>query len=133
VVPLESYGESQKIIRAKINDREGTFLFDSGGGVTTITPEFATEIGRKPWRKIVGFRMTGQRLDMARRDDVMLEIAGTREDLSIVGVFETILIPKRFSGSHLDEVSDQRLCFARRFLRGCWLPINGRGSRGMKV
>jgi hypothetical protein len=41
VVPLESYGESQTIIQAKINGREGAFLFDSGGGVTNVTPEFA--------------------------------------------------------------------------------------------
>src|ERR1700733_9921549 len=41
VVPLESYGESQKIIRAKINGREGVFLFDSGGGITNVPPKFA--------------------------------------------------------------------------------------------
>jgi hypothetical protein len=102
VVPLESYGESQKIIRAKINGREGTFLFDSGGGVTTVTPEFAREIGRKPWGKIVGFRMTGQRVDLARCDDVMLDIAGMREHLPIIGVFDLMsLLPpgaSRFDG-----------------------------------
>ncbi len=94
VVPLESYGESQKIIHAKINGREGAFLFDSGGGVTNVTPEFAENIGRKPWGKIVGFRMTGQRLDMARCDDALLEIAGMREQLPIIGVFDlTSLLP----------------------------------------
>ena len=94
VVPLESYGESQKIIRAKINGREGTFLFDSGGGVTTVTPDFAEAIGRKPWGKIVGFRMTGQRMDLARCDDVMLEIAGMRAHLPIVGMVDLMsLLP----------------------------------------
>jgi hypothetical protein len=103
VVPLESYGESQKVIHAKINDREGTFLFDSGGGVTTITPEFATEIGRKPWGKIVGFRMTGQRLDLARCDNVTLDLAGMREDLPIIGVFDLMsLLPP--GASKLDGV-----------------------------
>jgi hypothetical protein len=103
VVPLESYGESQKILRAKINGREGAFLFDSGGGVTTVTPEFAEEIGRKPWGKIVGFRMTGQRADMARCDDVMLETAGMREHLPIIGVFDLMsLLPP--GASKLDGV-----------------------------
>jgi hypothetical protein len=93
-VPLESYGGSQKIIHAKINGREGVFLFDSGGGVINVTPEFAENIGRKPWGKIVGFRMTGQRLDMARCDDVILEIAGIREHLPIIGVFDLMsLLP----------------------------------------
>jgi hypothetical protein len=94
VVPLESYGESQKIIHAKINGREGTFLFDSGGGITNVTPKFAEEIGRKPWGKIVGFRMTGQRVDMARCDDVTLEIAGMRVHLPIIGIFDLMsLLP----------------------------------------
>src|ERR1700678_3889767 len=94
VVPLESYGESQKIIHAKINGREGTFFFDSGGGITNVTPKFAEEIGRKPWGKIVGFRMTGQRVDMARCDDVTLEIAGMRVHLPIIGIFDLMsLLP----------------------------------------
>ena len=94
VIPLESYGGSHKVIHAKINGREGVFLFDSGGGFTNVTPEFAEEIGRKPWGKIVGFRMTGQRIDMARCDDVTLEIAGNSEQLSIIGIFDLMsLIP----------------------------------------
>ena len=88
VVPLESYDESQKIIRATINGREGVFLFDSGGGVTLVTPEFAEAIGRKPWGKIVAYRMTGQRVDMARCEDVTLDIAGLRQHLPIIGVFD---------------------------------------------
>jgi hypothetical protein len=69
-------------------------LFDSGGGVTTISPEFAAEIGRKPWGKIVGFRMTGQRMDLERCDDVKLEVAGMRTDLAMVGVFDLMhLLP----------------------------------------
>jgi hypothetical protein len=94
VIPLESYGESPKTIRAKINGREGVFLFDTGGGATNITPEFAEAIGSKPWGKIVGFRMTGQRLDVARCDNVTLEIAGNQERLAIIGIFDLMgLLP----------------------------------------
>jgi len=94
LVPLENYGETQKVVRARINGREGVFLFDSGGGVTTVTPEFAAQIGRKPWGKIVGFRMTAQRMDMERCDDVTLEIAGAREHLLTTGVFDLMsLLP----------------------------------------
>jgi len=94
VIPLERYGESQKVIRAKIDGREGIFLFDSGGGVTNFTPQFAEEIGRKPWGKLVGFRMTGQRIDTARCDDVTLEIAGNSVRLPIIGIFDLMsLVP----------------------------------------
>jgi aspartyl protease len=93
-VSLDNYLGSQRVIRAKMNGQDGVFLFDSGGGVTNITPEFAQKIGRKPWGKIVGFRMTGQRVDMARCDDVTLEIGEHTERLSIVGVFDLMsLIP----------------------------------------
>jgi Aspartyl protease len=103
VVPLESYGETQEVIRAKINGREGVFLFDSGCGVTSVTPEFAAEIDRKPWGKIVGFRMTGQRMDLERCDDVVLEIAGTRKNLLTVGVFDLMsLLPA--GASKLDGI-----------------------------
>ena len=94
VIGLETYGGSQKVIHAKINGREGVFLFDSGGGVSNITPEFAALICRKPWGRIVGFRMTGQRIDMARCDAVSLEIAGNPLHLSVIGIFDLMsLVP----------------------------------------
>jgi len=93
-VALNSYLGSQRVIRAKMNGQEGVFLFDSGGGITNITPEFAQKIGRKPWGKIVGFRMTGQRIEMARCDDVTLEIGDNTQRLPIIGVFDLMsLIP----------------------------------------
>jgi hypothetical protein len=93
-ISLDSYIGSHRVIRAKMNGQDGVFLFDSGGGITNITPEFAQKIGRKPWGKIVGFRMTGQRIDMARCDDVTLEIDQNTARLSIIGVFDLMsLIP----------------------------------------
>lgn len=93
-ISLDSYIGSHRVIRAKMNGQDGVFLFDSGGGITNITPEFAQKIGRKPWGKIVGFRMTGQRVDMARCDDVTFEIGEHTERLSIIGVFDLMsLIP----------------------------------------
>jgi predicted aspartyl protease len=93
-IPLDSYIGSHRVIRAKMNGQDGVFLFDSGGGITNVTPEFAQKIGRKPWGKIVGFRMTGQRIEMARCDDVTFEIGGDTERLSVIGVFDLMsLIP----------------------------------------
>ena len=35
-------------IQATIGGKPGTFLFDTGGGVTNISPDFAKSIGCKP-------------------------------------------------------------------------------------
>jgi hypothetical protein len=36
-------------MRAKVRGHEGTFVFDTGGGVTYLSPDFAQTIGCKPW------------------------------------------------------------------------------------
>jgi hypothetical protein len=75
-------------IYASVNGHEGTFLFDSGSGLSNITPEFANAIKCHPWGQITGFRMTGQRLDMRRCDDVSFTLAGRRFPARTVGVFD---------------------------------------------
>ena len=55
------------------------FLFDTGGGVTIVTPQTARLIGCRPWGQVTGFRLTGERVDMKRCD-------GARFDLGQIGV-----------------------------------------------
>jgi hypothetical protein len=75
-------------VRASILGREGTFLFDSGGGVSSLSPQFAAAIGCHPWGQITGFRMTGDRLDMQRCDHVSFALAGRSFPAGTVGVFD---------------------------------------------
>ena len=63
VIKLEPYMSMALTVRATVNGQEGIFLFDTGGGVTGITPEFAKRIGCEPWGRITGFRMNGERMD----------------------------------------------------------------------
>lgn len=63
-------------IEVVVGGQHGTFLFDTGGGVTFATPEFAARIGCKPWGQVTGFRLTGERLDVPRCDGVAIGLAG---------------------------------------------------------
>ena len=75
-------------LRARVRGHEGSFVFDTGGGVTYISPAFAQTIGCKPWGQLSGFVLTGQRLDMQRCDELDFKISGRQFRAPIAGVFD---------------------------------------------
>ncbi|HET9793176.1 MAG TPA: hypothetical protein VFS34_01845 [Thermoanaerobaculia bacterium] len=75
-IPLEPYLRAQAVVHAEFNGIAGTFLFDTGEGVTSFSPAFAARIGCQPWGRLTGFRMSGERLNNAHCDDVPVSIAG---------------------------------------------------------
>ena len=62
VLPLHPYLAQQATLDASVSGVPGTYLFDTGEGVTAISPAIAHRIGCSPWGRITGFRMTGERL-----------------------------------------------------------------------
>ncbi|WP_343615729.1 hypothetical protein [Novosphingobium sp.] len=80
---------------AELAGKRRTFLFDTGGGISVITAATAAEIGCAPWGQITGFRMRGDRVDMARCNDVSLRSNGVTLTTSTAGVFDFArLLPK---------------------------------------
>lgn len=77
VIPLEPYLRMQAVVHATVNGQPGTFLFDTGEGVSSFAPAFAEKIGCHPWGQVTGFRMSGERLDSAHCDGVRFDFAGT--------------------------------------------------------
>lgn len=77
-----------RTVEVAIGGRDHTFLLDTGGGVTTISPALAEAVGCTPWSQINGFRMGGERLSMPRCDDVPIEIAGQALTVPSAGVFD---------------------------------------------
>jgi len=73
---LQPLRERLRTTRVEINGQAGDFLLDTGGGVTVISPGFAERIGCRPWGRITGFRMFGDRLDMQRCDGVSVAAQG---------------------------------------------------------
>lgn len=81
-------GTYMMTMRAKVRGKEGTFIFDTGGGISYLSPAFAQAIGCKPWGQLSGFVLTGQRLDMKRCDNLMFYIDQNPFPAPITGVFD---------------------------------------------
>jgi predicted aspartyl protease len=88
-IKLEPYRKTIGM-HARVNGKDGFFAFDTGSGLTQITPQFAEKIGCKPWGRIVGFTMTGKRLDTARCDDATFEIGGEKFKPAVASVFNVM-------------------------------------------
>jgi hypothetical protein len=88
VIPMESCMGQIACVRAVVGGREGLFAFDSGDGVSFVTPVFAKSIGCEPWGQITGFRMGGDRVDMMRCDSVRVDVGGVRQTIPTLGVFD---------------------------------------------
>ncbi len=71
-----------------VNGATGTFLFDSAGGVTMISPDVARRAGCTPAGRGVGFRMNGERLDTPLCHGLSLDIAGQHWTPRQIGVLD---------------------------------------------
>jgi hypothetical protein len=81
-------GTEMMTVHAKVRGHEGLFIFDTGGGISYVSPAFAQEIGCKQWGQITGFTLTGQRLDMPRCDGLSFDIQGHGFSAPISGLFD---------------------------------------------
>lgn len=100
-IPLQPLANHLLTVHATLGGQEGTFLFDTGGGISFVTPGFAARIGCKPWGQISGFRMTGERIDMPHCDGVSARFGAYQSAPVTVGIFDlaTLGVPDM---SHLD-------------------------------
>lgn len=81
-------GTSMMTVHATVHGHEGNFIFDTGGGISYLSPAFAEKISCKPWGQITGFMLTGQRLDMPRCEGVTFEIQEKYFGVPTTGVFD---------------------------------------------
>lgn len=87
VIALQPY-LGTAALRATVDGHDGLFLFDTGGGVSVVSPQFAGAVGCKPWGRITGFRMTGQRLDFPRCDDLDFQAGSLTLHVPTAGLFD---------------------------------------------
>lgn len=87
-VALTPLRERLRTVEVIINGQRGEFLFDSAAGLSIVSPTFAERIGCTPRGRTVGFRMFGDRVDMARCDDVSLGLGSYRSTALNAGVLD---------------------------------------------
>ncbi|WP_342627997.1 aspartyl protease family protein [Nguyenibacter vanlangensis] len=66
VLPLQEVPGVGLALDVTVDGHLGRFLFDTGWGVSAVTPTVAAIIGCKPWGRVTGFRAIGERLDSQR-------------------------------------------------------------------
>lgn len=93
-IELSAYMGLLKTVEVEVGGRTVPFLFDTGGGETLITPKLAERLGRKPFGRATGYRMSGERIDFEQVRDVTLTGGGFDLFHETVGVFDLMsLLP----------------------------------------
>ncbi len=85
-----------RTVQATIGGRTGSFILDTGGGVSVVGPDLASGAGCTPWGQITGFRLTGERLTMPRCDDLAIDVGGVALTAPSAGVLDlsTLMPPE---------------------------------------
>lgn len=75
-IELEPYIGRLKALELIINGASARLLFDTGAGLTSITPAFAARLGLAPWGQVTGFRASGERVAFQRLASVDIGAPG---------------------------------------------------------
>lgn len=140
---LSPYVGNFLTVEVEIQGQRARLLFDSGAGVTSVTPAFAMRIGCTPHGAIAGFRMSGERVVFQKCADVAVSASG-RRTVREIGVFDiSSLLPAEwppidgvmgldvFDGAEITlSLADHELSVGRRRGRG-WQEGEVRVQREM--
>lgn len=86
VAPYQAFGH--RSVQATFAGQTKTLLFDTGGGITLVTPEIASDAGCTPFGQLSGFRMRGERVDFPRCDAFSYDVGTFSAKDQVVGVFD---------------------------------------------
>ncbi|TDO20836.1 aspartyl protease [Pedobacter duraquae] len=94
-IPFELTPQGHILLKAKVNGVEGSFIFDTGAGLTLITKAFSDKIGKvhKQDGSYTGFRATGEKLNADLYDVQSLLIGSFAEHNPVVTIFDVNLGP----------------------------------------
>lgn len=63
-------------VEVVVNGKQRTFYFDSGGGISAISPALAAEIGCEPFGAMTAYNAGGMKFSVKRCEDVALNLNG---------------------------------------------------------
>lgn len=95
VIKLERFRKSLWKVHLIIQGKPGDFLFDTGGGITMLSEDFAKDISCNFWGRTTGYNMFGIREDGAHCDSLKITIGNVLLSPSNVGKID---FGDRFSG-----------------------------------
>ena len=87
-IQLSIYAGLLRSMAVTVADAAHTFIFDTGGGETMITPDVASTIGCMPYGRTIGFRAGGEQVAFEYCDDVLLRLGDVAIAHERVGVFD---------------------------------------------
>lgn len=88
-------------VEVEVAGKVRTFLLDTGGGITIITPELAQEAGCAPSGRLSAHRMNNQRVDFPTCENLELKLGGESLRPAVLGIFDlNPMLPKDWP--HLD-------------------------------
>lgn len=91
-IQLKEYFKDLKQVDVTIEGQTYTFLFDTGGGETFISPEVAQKIGRQPYGSAAAFRMNGDMFRYQKLDSLEIRIDKVPFFHATVGVWDLMSI-----------------------------------------
>lgn len=91
-------------VRAEVAGNERLFQFDTASGVSLISPALAKELGCERGAHLVGFRMTGEKLETPRCDNVPIRIGGHAFTIPVAGVLETASLASKDAANTTDGI-----------------------------
>ncbi len=93
-VALGDY-HSLTVVTVDIAGEQRPFLFDTGGGITLMTPKVSEAMACTPFGRLTGYRMKGERLDFARCKDISFALGEATFSGQTVGIFDLMaLVPE---------------------------------------
>jgi len=94
-IPFEVTPQGHLLVKAKINGVEGSFIFDTGAGLTLVTKTFSDKMGKlhKQDGSYTGFRATGEKLTAELYDAQTVTLGNFVEQNPVVTIFDVNLGP----------------------------------------
>ena len=81
---LSPYANSDlRTVEVTVNGHESPFIFDTGAGVTVLTPEETRYAGCTPFGQVTGFRADGGKVTSSRCGPVTLTVGNYRVDREV--------------------------------------------------
>lgn len=95
IIPLHAYADTPlQTVQATVGGEAVPFLFDTGGGLTFVTPGVADTLGCQPFGQATGFRADGEKIAFPRCGPTGLRIGGYSAQ-GEVGVFDLMAMIRK--------------------------------------